>query len=152
MLENNIFQLIISTLIPWLELRGSIPYGILVLEMDPLTVFLICVLVNIALVFPTLVILNFVFPYIENIKIVNSLLQRARKKSEKYIDKYGFIGLALFVAIPLPGTGAYSGSIAAYIFNIKKRKAFPAISLGVTIAGILVLALTLISQNAIALI
>ena len=52
--------------------------------------------------------------------------------------KYGAIGLALFVAIPLPVTGAWTGSLAAIVFDIKPKYAFPAIVLGVTIAGIIV--------------
>jgi len=51
------------------------------------------------------------------------------------MDKYGFWGLMIFVAIPLPGTGAYSGSIAALILGMNKVKAFISISLGVIIAG-----------------
>jgi len=54
------------------------------------------------------------------------------------MDKYGFWGLMIFVAIPLPGTGAYSGSIAALILGMNKVKAFISISLGVIIAGIIV--------------
>ncbi|MBP9019859.1 MAG: small multi-drug export protein, partial [Bacteroidales bacterium] len=56
--------------------------------------------------------------------------------------KYGFWGLMIFVAIPLPGTGAYSGSIAALILGMNKVKAFISISLGVIIAGIIVALLT----------
>lgn len=51
--------------------------------------------------------------------------------------KYGAIGLALFVAIPLPATGAWTGSLAAILFNIKPKNAFSAIILGVIIAGII---------------
>ncbi|HIB85266.1 MAG TPA: ligand-binding protein SH3, partial [Chromatiaceae bacterium] len=55
-----------------------------------------------------------------------------------YIDKYGFWGLMVFVMIPLPVTGAYTGSFAAWIFGVKRRKAFLAVSLGVLIAGVIV--------------
>ena len=63
------------------------------------------------------------------------------KKSQK-VMKFGAIGLALFVAIPLPITGAWTGSVAAILFDIKPRYAFPAIILGVTIAGIIVTCIT----------
>ena len=56
--------------------------------------------------------------------------------------KYGALGLTLFVAIPLPVTGAWTGSLAAIMFDIKPRYAFPAIILGVTIAGIVVSMIT----------
>jgi len=60
-----------------------------------------------------------------------------RKRTKGLIDKYGFWGLMVFVMIPLPGTGAYLGTIAAYAFNIERQKAFIAISFGVILCGII---------------
>jgi uncharacterized membrane protein len=59
------------------------------------------------------------------------------------VDRYGFLGLALFVAIPLPLTGAYTGTILAWLLGTDWRKAFPAVALGVLVAGIVVLLVTL---------
>ena len=65
-------------------------------------------------------------------------MDRSRHKIEKHIGtKYEFLFLVIFVAIPLPMTGAYSGSILAWFFGLKKRKAFVAITLGVIIAGVI---------------
>ena len=66
---------------------------------------------------------------------------RTRKKIEGNIKKWGFWGLMIFVMIPLPVTGAYTGSFAAWLFNIPKRKAFLSVSLGVIIAGVIVSAI-----------
>ncbi len=67
------------------------------------------------------------------------IAQRAKRGSGKNIKKYGFWGLLLFVMIPLPVTGAYIGTIAAYVFKIKRKKAFIAISIGLIIScGIMV--------------
>ena len=71
---------------------------------------------------------------------------RTRKKTDNKIEKWGFWGLMIFVMIPLPVTGAYTGSFAAWLFNLRKRDAFLAVSLGVIIAGIIV---TLISVSGI---
>jgi uncharacterized membrane protein len=60
------------------------------------------------------------------------------KKASKYVDKYGLLGLALFVGVPLPGTGAYSGALAAHLLGMEKKKAMIAVAIGITIAGILV--------------
>jgi uncharacterized membrane protein len=70
------------------------------------------------------------------------LFARTRKRSGA-LEKYGAIGLVLFVAIPLPVTGAWTGSAAAFLFGIPFRKAFPIILLGVMIAGGLVTAAVL---------
>ena len=63
---------------------------------------------------------------------------KTKIKAKPFIDKYGFWGLFAFVAIPLPMTGAYIGSLAAYIFDINRKKAFLPLALGVLLAGIIV--------------
>ncbi|MBI2530478.1 MAG: small multi-drug export protein [Candidatus Diapherotrites archaeon] len=140
MAPDNIIYLIIITILPWIELRGGIPLGILVYGMDPLLVFAICVIANILLVIPTFIALHFVFGWLNTKKWAAKPLQKLHAKSKKYIEKYGFLGLMVLVAVPLPGTGAYSGSLVAYLLNIPKKRAFIAIALGVLIAGIIVTA------------
>lgn len=137
---DNVIYLIIITILPWIELRGSIPLGILAYGMDPLLVFLICVIANILLIIPAFIILHFVFGWLSTKKFAAKPLRKLHSKSKKYIDKYGFWGLMVFVAIPLPGTGAYAGSFVAHLFDIEKKRAFIAIALGVIIAGIIVTA------------
>ena len=67
-----------------------------------------------------------------------SLTRKAKKNTEKVIEKYGFLGLMVFVMIPLPFTGAYMGTISAYLFRFEQKKAFYAVSLGVTISCVIV--------------
>ncbi|MBP1913021.1 COG2426 family protein [Thermococcus stetteri] len=57
-------------------------------------------------------------------------VERARKKARPYVEKWGFIGLTLFVAVPLPGTGVWTGALAAYLFGIEKKQTIPALILG----------------------
>ncbi|KYK26259.1 hypothetical protein AYK26_05625 [Euryarchaeota archaeon SM23-78] len=61
-----------------------------------------------------------------------------QKKSKKYVEKYGELGLAIFIGIPLPGSGVWSGALAANIFGLKFRKYLVASIIGVLIAGIMV--------------
>ena len=75
-------------------------------------------------------------------RFVKNYLTNLQKRAQPYMDKYGFWGLMIFVAIPLPGTGAYSGSLAALIFGMNKMKAFVSISLGVILAGIIIALVT----------
>ncbi len=134
----SFLELALLTLTPGIELRGAIPYGIAI-GMDPLTVAVFSVVVNIALIFPVFIFLDYVFPFFENWKISKFFVKRIQKKSKPYLDKYGFLGLALFVAVPLPGSGVYSGCLAAYLFGIKKKTSTPAIALGTVVAGLIVL-------------
>jgi len=77
-----------------------------------------------------------------------NMTRRAKKGTEKVVQKYGFIGLMLFVMIPLPFTGAYMGTISAYLFRFEQRKAFLAVSLGVTISCVIVFLVTYLGVKA----
>ncbi len=71
-------------------------------------------------------------------KTFDYFLERTRKKVGPKVERYGYLGLTLFVAIPLPITGAYTGTLGAWFFEMKKGKSFSAIILGVIIAGMIV--------------
>jgi len=142
MLLNDLLYLVFITVLPWIELRGSIPYGLFILRLDALTVFIVCVLANILLVIPTFWFLDFAFPFFEKKAFVKKRLEKLHNKTKKIVEKYGFFGLMVFVAIPLPGTGAYSGALAAKLLAMNRKAAFASIALGVLIAGIIVLLLS----------
>ncbi|MBN3037181.1 MAG: small multi-drug export protein [Candidatus Diapherotrites archaeon] len=139
----DLVQLMVLTCLPWLELRGSIPAGI-AMGLDPFSVFVVCTGVNMLLVFPVFVFLDHVFPFVEHWRLSQWVLRGVRRKSHKLVQKYGPLGLALFVAVPLPGTGAYAGSLAAYVFGVDRRMAVNAVALGVLFAGVFV---TLLSSG-----
>ena len=109
----------------------------------PLTVvFPVAVISNI-LVFPIFYLfLTFIHDLLMRLKFYRRyfdfFLERTRRKVGPKVEKYGYFGLTLFVAIPLPVTGAYTGTLGAWFFKMKKRKSFLAVSLGVVIAGIIV--------------
>ena len=71
-------------------------------------------------------------------KIVSRLLVRAQAKVKEKVDRYGYFGVMLFVAVPLPITGAYTGTLGAWVLGLDRRKTFLAVSAGVLIAGIVV--------------
>lgn len=136
MISETIHTFLIS-LSPFGESRVGIPYGI-VSGLHPLWALAVGLAANL-LVFPILTFLlekfNMRFwkfkPYRrQSIKVA----QRAKRGVGEKIRKYGFWGLMIFVMIPLPVTGAYAGTIAAYIFKLKRRHAFLAISIGLAIS------------------
>lgn len=130
--------LIAITLLPGIELRGSIPYGIFEGSLNPVNVFVVAVLTNILVIYPSFVFLDWFFDLIMRLPLAGHYIKKTRKKAKPYVDKYGILGLAFFVAVPLPGTGAYSGALASHIFGLENKKAFLSISAGVFIAGVLV--------------
>ena len=141
---NHLITLALVTITPWIELRGAIPIGI-GLGLNSWFVFIFTVFLNILIIPLIYYGLEFFYErFFKRFKILRNLVENVRRKGEKYILKYGIIGMVIFVGIPLPGTGAYSGTILAWLLGMKKREAFPAVVAGVLIAGIIV---TLISMG-----
>ena len=75
-------------------------------------------------------------------KFLNWLFERTRKKTKDKIEKYGDLALIIFVAIPLPNTGAWTGTLAAWLFGIPMKRALLNIFYGVLIAGVIVTMIT----------
>ena len=135
---------LIATLIPVIDLRGGIPLGILSYGLDPLFTFFIVITVNTLLFFPIFFALHLFYDkFLYRIQIFNRYLDSARRRGKPKVDKYGFLGLTLFVGIPLPITGVYTATILSWLLDMNWRKAFPAIGIGVVVAGSIVLLGTL---------
>jgi len=126
---------------PVFELRGGIPYGISQ-GLSPGLTFLVAVIGNLAVVPILLLGFEWAERGLRRTRwgewLCEKTLERARRKG-RWIERWGPIGLVLLVAIPLPGTGAWTGAVVARVLGIGPRRAFPWIAIGVLIAGTLVL-------------
>lgn len=143
---NILIHAILLSLLPISELRGGIPYAV-ANDTHIVTAFIVCVLSNM-LVIPILYLfLETIHKAFYKVKIYRKLfdkwVNRTRKKAEKNVKKYGYWGVMLFVAIPLPITGAYTGTLAAWLLKLDKKRSALYLSLGVVIAGIIVSIATL---------
>ena len=141
---GEFWALTIVSFIPFIELRLAIPLG-LGLGMPWYEAFLISVISN-CVPIPFIILLTRpIFDWLKKRKLfekfVTKFEARMMKKSEK-VTKYEMIGLFLFVAIPLPGTGAYSGSVIAALLGMRLKKAIPSIAAGVFVAGVIVTIIT----------
>lgn len=132
---------------PIWELRGSIPTGMFAMNLPWPEVFIVSLLGNIFPVPFILLLLDPVSKSLSRIKFLERLLnwifQRTRRQSS-LVEKYKRIGLMLFVAVPLPGTGAWTGALIAFLLGMSLKKAFWPIALGVLVAGVIVLTLCLL--------
>ena len=142
MLETLFYTFLLS-ISPFGEARAGIPYAI-INDMPLAWAFAVSLLANL-FIFPVLMWLIDTFsvrlwPNRLYRRSVLKLSKRAKRGVGADIQKYGFWGLMVFVMIPLPGTGAYMGTIAAYVLRIERGKAFLAVSLGVFISCILMAA------------
>jgi len=144
--SEELVVLIISAL-PFIELRGAIPVAIHTFDMSWQSAFALAFIGNMLPVPIILVFLNKIdsllgrFPRFR--KWLDWIYSRTRKRSA-IVDKYKRIGLVLFVAVPLPVTGAWTGSIAAVLLGLKFWHALLAISIGVVIAGVIVTILSIL--------
>ena len=131
---------------PILELRGGLIAASL-LNMDPWLSYIICTIGNIIPIPLILWLINKVLHFMRNSKNkkINSVAIWLDKKVEKHksqIEKYGYWGLVLFVGIPLPGTGAWTGCLIASVLEMDKKKSFLAALVGVLIASIIMMLLS----------
>ena len=128
----------VISMIPILELRGSI-LAAGFLKMEFLSTFIVAVIGNMLPIPFILLFIDKIFEWLKKTKlknIVEKLESRALSKSGQ-IQKYGKFGLFLFVAIPLPGTGAWTGALAASLLRMKPKDAIMPIFLGVVTAGLI---------------
>lgn len=129
----------IVSLLPILELRGGIIAGFL-MGLSLKTSFIIAFIGNIIPIPFILIFIKFIFKLMKKTRLkrmVERLEAKAISKSDK-IQKYAYWGLLLFVGIPLPGTGAWTGSLIAALLNMDIKKSFGVIVLGVIMAGIII--------------
>jgi len=141
------FVVLMVAALPVSELRGAIPLALGVYQFDPLSAYLLGVLGNLLPVPILLKLLGPVTALLRRSVLLNRgvswLLARTRKRHSALIERLGAMALVLFVAVPLPATGAWTGALIAHVFEIPFRYAFPLIALGVSIAGVLVTLATL---------
>lgn len=140
---NEVTVFIVS-LMPVLELRGGL-IAARIMNMDVLRAFIVCYIGNMLPIPFILLFIRKIFDWMRHWKHLGKLIIRMEKKAEKHrgtIEKYGVWGLLLLVAVPLPGTGGWTGALVAAIMDIRMRKALPVIAIGVFIAGLIVAGLS----------
>ena len=126
--------------------------AIVLLGMNPFVGFIISFLGNILPIPFILLLINWIFKVLKKVPGINKIIfwleEKTLKKRDK-IDKYGIWGLLLFVAIPLPGTGGWTGALLASLLQLDKKKSFGVISIGVFIAGLIISVLSLLIGSAV---
>ena len=134
----------IISLMPILELRGGLLAAAL-LGLDPIKSYIICMIGNIIPVPFILWFINKILEWMRKSKHFSKIAKWLDKKVEKHkgqIEKYGFWGLVLFVGIPLPGTGAWTGCLIASVLEMDRKKSFIAAMIGILIASIIMMILS----------
>lgn len=138
-------QCAFMAMVPVVELRGALPWGITQGLPVPLA-YGLCVLCNMIPVPFILLFIKKVLAFMdsrEKLRPISRWIEEHGQKKLKEYEKYHIFGLFLLVAVPLPGTGAWTGSLVAALTGLRIRRAIPAIFLGVSVAGVITAAITL---------
>ena len=154
----NILLLILLTFMPLIELRLAIPVGILSgtlnlpfglsvsgMGFNPLFVFLLATITNIVL---GIIVFNLLYIFDEKLKKSRIgkkyiwALEKSQKKIHTYVEKYGIFGLAIFIGVPIPGSGVYMGSLGSFVIGMEKKDFYKGMAMGVLIAATIVTILT----------
>lgn len=140
-LTGKYILIFIISLLPVLELRGGLIAASL-LNLPMWSSLIVCLLANILIIPFVLFLMENIIKLLSHIKIFKNFFDWWYKKALKkkdLIEKYGYIGIMLFVAIPLPGSGAWTGCLLAVLLGLDKKKSFIASLLGVLIASVIML-------------
>ena len=143
--NHNILLTFFAAMIPVLELRFAIPFGV-ARGLRLWTSILASILGNLVPVPFIILFIRRIFEWLRRKHerfdaMITSLEQRAEGKKD-IVERYAFWGLVVLVAIPLPGTGAWTGALVAAMMNMRLRRAFPAVAVGVVIAAVIVSVIT----------
>ena len=129
----------IISMVPILELRGGL-LAASVMNVEIVRAIWICIVGNIIPVPFILLLITQIFNWMKQMKMFRPMVEKLENKAmskKDQIEKYEFWGLVLFVGIPLPGTGAWTGSLIAALLGMKFRKAFPAVLIGILMATVI---------------
>jgi len=152
-MDLKLLYALILTIMPITELRVGLPLAMSYATDNNINLFFIffaIILLNILVMFFIFYFLDKIHHTLIRFKFYSRLFEKFLKKFQKKVDKFekkyeifGFFALILFVGIPLPGTGVWSGSLIVWLLNLERKKSILAMSIGVIIAGILVFLATL---------
>ena len=143
--SNGILLTFLISMVPVLELRAAIPLGVS-MGLSHLTALLVSIVGNLVPVPFIILFVRRVFDWLQDKSPrLKRLVQRLEKRAESkkgIVEKWAFWGLMFLVAIPIPGTGAWTGALVAALMDMRLKKAMPAIAAGVVAAGLIVMTVT----------
>jgi len=140
---NHLIQVILLSMMPIYELRGAIPLGVLVYHMNPFLVVIVSIISNMIPAIAIIMLFDALLPWVKERfssigRFVERFSQTRKAKNRKRMERYGLLAIIAFVAVPLPLTGAWTGSLLTVIFEMPKFKSILAVAVGVIIAGTIV--------------
>ena len=147
---NKYLSIFFYSMLPITELRLTVPLGILKYDLNWIWVVFISILGNFLICIPILTLLKSFDKFCSNYQFLNNILERIylrTRKKTKIISNYRYIGLLLFVGIPLPFTGAWTGCFASHLLGLSKAKTLISIFLGLITSSIIIIIIIFFAQH-----
>ena len=139
----------VFSVVPWVELRLAIPFGI-TKGLSPAVAFLAAVVASWAVIIPMFLMLDLFYErWLSRQRLIRHAVETVRARGRGYVERWGVLGVGIYVSLPIPGPGVYSGALLAWLFGLPRRQAILALAMGVVVSAFLV---TLISTGVIAII
>ncbi len=143
---SNILWMFFISMVPLIELRGAIPFGA-GMGIPAWITYLVCTVANMIPVPFILILIRRILEFMQNCRVglfrkVADFIIRKGEKNKERVTRYATVGLFLFVAVPLPGTGAWTGALVAAMLRMKFKHSIISIGLGVLAAGVIMLILS----------
>lgn len=139
---HRVIQVMLISIAPAFELRVAIPLGI-ARGLHPLVALVAAVVATWAVIVPMFVILDLFYEgFLSNVTLIRRFVQEVRHRGGIYVERWGVLGVGIYVSLPLPGPGIYSGAVLAWLFGLPRRRAIIALALGVAASGLLVAAIS----------
>jgi uncharacterized membrane protein len=136
---HKVIQVMLLSLAPVVELRIAIPYGIAHLHLHPLVAIAAAVVATWAVIVPMFVAMDLFYNrFFSRIGFIRHLVERIRHHGQGHVERWEVVGVAIYVSLPIPGPGIYSGVVLAWIFGLPRGPAILALAAGVLVSALLV--------------
>jgi len=135
---RHVTHVVLFSIAPFVELRFAIPYGI-TKGLHPLVAVAAAVAASWVVIVPMFLIMDLFYNrWLSQVPLVRHFVDEIRTRGRPYVERWGVLGVGIYVSLPFPGPGIYSGTVLAWLFGLPRRQATVALVLGVLVSGFLV--------------
>jgi len=135
---RHVIHVMLFSIAPFVELRFAIPYGI-TKGLHPLVAVAAAVVASWIVIVPMFVIMDLFYNrFLSQNPLVRHFVEEIRTRGRPYVERWGVLGVGIYVSLPFPGPGIYSGAVLSWLFGLPRRQAMISLALGVLVSGFLV--------------
>jgi uncharacterized membrane protein len=141
-MPEDVFQRVLHvallSIAPLVELRLSIPYGI-TKGLHPLVAIAAAVVATWAVIVPMFLVMDLFYDrFLSRVGLIRRIVEEIRARGRGHVERWGVVGVGIYVSLPIPGPGIYSGTVLAWVFGLPRRQAIISLALGTLVSAILV--------------